>query len=719
MFPQEPGPIQKSLERRFRVFQPLQMGQVSIRFDRVDESVRRLLAPGLEGLSGGQLIESIVDLDRVESLGVELEPLLRRRFFRIEAPAPMVVIPARASDVNLVFSHGLRIASIIGLIGPIRLIGPISPINMHFDELTKYFERLEAASGRLKMYKLLGELFSRAGEDEVAEIAYLLEARLGPPFAAVNIGMGERMVAAAVAAATKKSEAAVSKLYKELGDLGLVAQKLTPKNRRGKLTVSEVYSSLLEIAGTSGRGSAEKKVKRLADLIGSASPLSALYIARFVVGRMRLGVGAPTIIEAVARLQPDAREARAVIERAYNLCPDLGLTLKTLRERGLGGLKKFEAHVGAPVRMMLAERLPNAEAIVKRLGRCAAEAKLDGFRCQVHLRGRKVEIFSRNLERTTDMFPDIAEAVVASVRARSAIIEGEAVAVNEATGEFHPFQVTAQRKRKYKIEEMAREFPLVFVAFDLLYADGKDYINQEYRTRRAALEKLVKQSAPAKAAKPAGRVRLPVRLVDRIVTEDAPELPEFFDKQIERGLEGVVAKRLDSRYEAGARNFNWIKLKRAYRGELSDTIDVAVVGYLRGRGMRARLGIGALLAAVYNKKTDSFETVGKVGSGLSEKNWGRLRELLDEAAAHDKPARVVSRLVPDTWVEPQYVMTVLADEITRSPVHTCARDESGAGLALRFPRVVGFIREDKSPEDATTVAEIKKMYAMQKKRRLR
>jgi DNA ligase 1 len=589
---------------------------------------------------------------------------------------------------------------------------------MHFDELTKYFERLEAASGRLKMYKLLGELFSRAGEDEVAEIAYLLEARLGPPFAAVNIGMGERMVAAAVAAAAKKSEAAVSKLYKELGDLGLVAQRLTPKNTRGKLTVSEVYSSLLEIARTSGRGSAEKKVKRLADLIGSVSPLSALYIARFVMGRMRLGVGAPTIIEAVARLQPDAREARAVIERAYNLCSDLGLTLKTSRERGLGGLKKFKAHVGAPVRMMLAERLSNAEAIVKRLGRCAVEAKLDGFRCQVHLRGRKVEIFSRNLERTTDMFPDIAEAVVASVRARSAIIEGEAVAVNEASGEFHPFQVTAQRKRKYKIEEMAREFPLVFVAFDLLYADGKDYINQEYRTRRAALEKLVKQSAQAKsakAAKPAGRVRL----VERVVTEEASELQEFFDEQIERGLEGIVAKRLDSRYEAGARNFNWIKLKRAYRGELSDTIDVAVVGYLRGRGMRARLGIGALLAAVYNKKTDGFETVGKVGSGLSEKNWVRLRELLDEAAAPEKPARVDSRLTPDVWVEPQYVMTVLADEITRSPVHTCARDESGAGLALRFPRVVGFIREDKSPEDATTVAEIKKMYAMQKKRRLR
>ena len=589
---------------------------------------------------------------------------------------------------------------------------------MRFDELAKYFERLEATSGRLNMYRLLGALFSQAGADEIAEIAYLLEARLGPPFASVNIGMGERMVAAAINVATKEPEGKINKLYKKLGDLGLVARSMAPKNKRGKLTVSEVYSALLEIARTSGKGSVEKKIERLARLLKSAPPLSALYIARFAVGRLRLGVGAPTMIEAVARLEPESKEARAALERAYNLCSDLGLALKTMRERGLKGLRRFKLRVGAPVRMMLAERLSNAEAIVKRLGRCAVEAKLDGFRCQVHLSKRNVEIFSRNLERTTDMFPDISAAVAKSVRARSAIIEGEAVAVDEATGEFHPFQVTAQRKRKHKIDEMAREFPLVFVAFDLLYANGKDYIDQEYLKRRAALEKIVRRPGTARRAKSA-RANERLRLVERVVTDDAFELQKFFDEQIELGLEGIVAKRLDARYEAGARNYNWIKLKRAYRGELSDTIDVAVVGYLRGRGMRARLGIGALLAAVYDKRTDSFKTVGKVGSGLSEKNWVRLRKLLDEAASSDKPARVDSRLVPDVWVEPQYVVTVLADEITRSPIHTCALDKSGAGLALRFPRVVGFVRGDKSPEDANTVDEIKKMYAMQKTRRLR
>jgi len=206
-----------------------------------------------------------------------------------------------------------------------------------------------------------------------------------------------------------------------------------------------------------------------------------------------------------------------------------------------------------------------------------------------------------------------------------------------------------------------------------------------------------------------------IRLVEQLVTGSAQELQRFFDQQVERGLEGIIAKRLDAPYAAGARNFNWIKLKRTYKGELSDTVDVVIVGYLRGRGMRAALKIGALLGAVYDARKDSFQTVAKIGSGLSEENWIKLRRLLDKVKVADKPARLDSRIVPDIWVEPKYVVTVLADEITRSPVHTCAQDKEGVGLALRFPRVVGFIRDDKSPEDATTVKEIVEMCRMQRK----
>lgn len=507
---------------------------------------------------------------------------------------------------------------------------------MRFDDLTTYFEQLEETRGRLKMYDLPGELFSKANAAEIADIAYLLEARLGPAFAGVQIGMGERMVASAIREATRKSQQQINKLYKKRGDLGLVAQALLPKKRESRLTVSKVHSALLEIARTGGAGSIEKKTARLAKLIKSASPQAARYIVRLAVGQLRLGVGAATIVEAVARTQPNSKQAHLIIERAYNLCSDLGLVLTTLRERGLGALKRFKVWVGSPVRVMLAERLPNAEAMIKRLGRSAVESKLDGLRCQVHLSRRKVEIFSRNLERLTEMFPDIVAAVRAQIKARSAIIEGEAIAINEATGEFYPFQVTVQRKRKHKIEEMVREFPLVFIAFDLLYANGKDYTSKQYEARREALEKLIK---------PGERIRP----VERVVTAGVEGLQKFFDEQIERGLEGVIAKRLDSLYEAGARNFNWIKLKRTYGGELSDTVDAVVVGYLKGRGNRARLGIGALLAAVYDAQTDTFKTIGKVGSGLSEQNWIRIRKLVDKTAVPEKAARVDSRMVPDVW----------------------------------------------------------------------
>jgi DNA ligase-1 len=513
--------------------------------------------------------------------------------------------------------------------------------------------------------------------------------------------MGERSVAGSIAIASKKTVRQINRAYTVLGDLGLVAEKLLPA-RASRLTVCQAHKSLTEIALTYGPGSIERRIRLLADLVTKASPRGAGYLIGFVVGHLRLGVGAPTIIEAVARTYPKHKEARALIEEAFNSCSDLGLVLQTLRQKGPRALARFKLRVGNPIRMMMAERLPTAKAIISRLGRCAAEAKLDGFRCQVHLRNGRVAIFSRNLERTTDMFPDLVAAARRQIKVSSAIVEGEAVALNELTGEFHPFQVTVKRKRKHNVEEMARKVPLALVVFDLLYAQGKDYSSERYSIRHAQLRRVIRRD---------GRIRV----VDRLVTGDVKELQRFFDEQVARGLEGIIAKRLDAPYTAGARNFNWIKLKRTYKGELSDTVDVVIVGYLRGRGRRAALKIGALLGAVYNSRNDSFQTIAKIGSGLSEQNWIKLRRLLDKLKVVKKSARVDSRLTPDVWVEPKHVLTVLADEITRSPVHTCAQDKDGMGMALRFPRVVGFIRDDKSPEDATTVKEIRELYRMQRK----
>lgn len=572
---------------------------------------------------------------------------------------------------------------------------------MRFQEFAKYLEALEKISSRIEMYRLLGELFQKSDPEEASRIAYLCEGRLLPAFEGVETGMGERTIAAAIASASRHTDEEVALASRELGDLGLVIETLLPPAKRSKLTVSEVYEALLVVARTSGKGSTEAKRDLLADLLRRATAIEARYIVRFTQGRLRLGIAAPTLIEAVARLEDEPKRARKIIERAFNLCSDLGLVLATWRERGLDALASFKVRVGNPVRPMLAERLPSAEKIIDKIGRCAVEAKLDGFRCQVHLSRGRIEMFSRNLERTTEMFPDIASAVKKEVNAKSVIIDGEALAVNEATGEFHPFQVTVQRKRKHKVTEMAEDFPLVLVAFDLLYANGKDLTGKSYEVRRAELQRLIGAGEG-------------IRLSEAVVTDSAEELQLFFDQEVEQGHEGIVAKRLSSGYEPGARNYNWIKLKRAYRSELSDTVDVVLVGYIRGRGARARLGIGSLLGAVYDARTDTFQTIGKIGSGLSDENWIKLRNLLDEVRVTEQPARVDSRMTPDVWVEPRHVVAVLADELTRSPVHTAGRDEHGRGLALRFPRVVGFVRADKSAEDATTTLEIEEMFAQQR-----
>jgi DNA ligase-1 len=569
---------------------------------------------------------------------------------------------------------------------------------MKFKDLVEYLKRLEATTKRLEMFDILSELFTEASKDDIDKIIYLTQGQLTPPFYGVETGISEKLLIRALSDASNKPTKEVEKLFRETGDLGEAALQLL----KGKetLKVSQVYKELMDIARTGGKGSVETKMNLLASLLRAVSAFEAKYIARFIIGRLRLGVGDPTVLEALALSEGD-RELRAPLERAYNLCSDLGLVAKTLKKDGMKAIEKFHIKVGYPVRMALCERLPSSEDIITKMGRVAIEAKYDGFRCQVHKDGDKIEIFSRNLERTTEMFPEIREAAK-KLKAKSAIFEGEALAYNEATGELFPFQVTMQRKRKHGVAEMAKEYPLRFFAFDLLLLDGKDLTERPYAERRKKLVSLVKGKDVIEPA-------------SMFETDDPEEITKHFEEFVETGLEGVVAKRLDGAYAAGSRNFNWIKLKRSYRGELQDTIDVCVVGYFRGRGARARFGVGALLVAVYDPEEDDFKTISKVGSGFTEEEFLTLKKMLDEISLKKKHARVESVVEADVWVTPRYVVAVTADEITRSPMHTAGRDEKGVGYALRFPRAVEFLRRDKSPEDANTVEEIIKMERQQKK----
>jgi len=574
---------------------------------------------------------------------------------------------------------------------------------MLFSRLATYFGRLEETSSRNSLVEILAELFAEIPPDEIAPTTYLLQGRLAPFYVPIEIGMGVNYVADAIALVHGVDRAAVLERFNRLGDIGLaageLAQGLEAPTGDGP-DVRSVFDGLTAVAEASGAGSIEQKVAALAAILRSLDPIGATYLCRIPVGKLRMGVGDPTILDGYSFAKVGDKSLRKRLERAYNETSDLGLIGRTLWSEGIEAVDELTITVGNPVRPALAERLPNAEAILTKLGPSAIEKKFDGFRCQIHKMGQEVRVYSRNLEDMTGMFPEIAEATLTQVRAETAIFEGEALAYNPLSDEYLPFQQTSRRRRKHNIGETALEIPLRLFAFDVLYVDGVNVSPLAYTERRERLRALV---APGDT----------ILLSEEVIAHEPADLVAVFESAVQGGLEGVVAKKLDSPYQAGARNFNWVKLKRVQAGNLDDTVDCVVIGYIHGRGKRSALGVGALLVAVYDPERDVFPSITKIGTGLTDAEWREVRERCEPFVAAEKPARVESVLKPSVWVAPAVVIEVLADEITRSPIHCAGAADGEHGYALRFPRLVSFRDDDKRPEDATTVGEIVTLYGMQ------
>jgi DNA ligase-1 len=576
---------------------------------------------------------------------------------------------------------------------------------VRLNRLAQTLARLEEGGSRLNAVQLVATLLKAASSRERAPIVYLLQGQLRPPYEGVEVGLGERLLVRGLARAYGSSEAAVGRRFRRRGDLGLVAEELAGTAGPGRLTVRQAYDALLRIARTAGAGSVDSKTSQLVALLRRAGALEARYLVRIAQGRLRLGVGDATVLEAAAAGALGDRNKRALIEGAYNVRSDLGGVVELAFARGRRSFARIAPRVGIPVRPALAQRLPSADAIIRRMGTVQVEPKYDGFRLQLHRDGNRVRLFSRRLEDVSGMFPELTAGARRQLRARRAIVDGEAVVYDPRTGRFLPFQETISRKRKHGITEAAKGKPLRLFAFDLLSADGQNYLPRPQEERYRRLGALVR-----------GTRRDAVVVTEAITTDRPTRLGTYFELMVRRGLEGIVAKRPDAPYRAGARGFDWVKLKAAYQSHLRDTVDLVLLGYLRGRGKRAALGIGSLLAGVYDPDHDRFRTVAKIGSGLSEKDWKALRRRLDGLAVAARPRRVDATIAPDRWVEPRLVVEVLADEITRSPSHTCGKSDGGAGYALRFPRLVSGIRADKGPAEATTEGEILDMYAMQRAR---
>ncbi len=577
---------------------------------------------------------------------------------------------------------------------------------MYFLRVADLFARIEKESSRTIITQLLAELYAPASAEEGRFLAYFCLGTLYPSYYNKTMNIAEKSALRAIALARGISLEEVARAVKECGDSGTYLLN-TPGmvQQYDQLSVLDVQGLLHQIVDVSGEGSQELRERLLAELLKRVSPLESCFIMRSVVGTLRLGFSDMTLLDAFSWMAVGDKSLKDECEHCYNVSADLGRVIWLLKTGGRDAVVAATMVPGIPVRPAAADRLADSDAVFTKLGVCVAQPKLDGFRVQIH---RWIDetglvqhrFFSRNLHDMSAMFPDLV-AALSVVKARSVIMEGEAIVHDAVTGNFVPFQETVKRKRKHGVDEAAADLPLTLYLFDVLLCDGASLLDASHVQRRAVLHAIAPQQGI-------------VRVIEEAYIETADQLALYFEHAMSTGLEGIVVKKIDAVYQPGKRSSNWIKLKRQERGELADTLDCVVLGYYRGAGRRAAFGIGAFLVGVYNPERELFETIAKIGTGLSDDQWQELRLLCDARMVLEKPLQVVcaQALVPDVWVRPEIVCSVRADDITRSPVHAAGRTAQNPGYALRFPRIMGY-RPDKNATDATTIAEVAQLYTIQ------
>lgn len=521
---------------------------------------------------------------------------------------------------------------------------------------------------------------------------------------------------------TEASSESAAKEYKKLGDLGLVAEQILAQEQEQKqkdkkmsaqlvtaksvtqikpvslgsscqLSIIQVYQALVKIAQDGGTGSQERKNLALQDLLSKLNPLSARYVVRIVIGKLRLGFSTMTMLDALSWTVSQDKSWAKKLEEAWQKKADVGLLAEQFLLAENPTTKQtvvdnYQAEIGLPIVPVLCQRLESYQEMVEKLGEIYAEPKYDGLRVQIHFQNGKVKAFTRNLEDATHMFPELQK--VAKKIKQNCILDSEAIGIDPKTGDTLAFQATMTRKRKYNIGDQAKEVPLRFYAFDVLAVNEEILINQPLFKRKQILADLFEDNNI-------------LEKTSFIKTTNAQKLADYHASQLAKGLEGAVMKKADSLYKSGRKGWRWVKIKEeaGVRGKLSDTLDLVVMGYYFGKGKRTSFGIGAFLAGVLDG--EELKTVAKIGTGLSDEQLKEMKTRCNSIEKSAKPSnyKVPKELTPDVWVQSELVVEIAADEITKSPLHS-------AKLALRFPRLIKF-RDDKNWDQATTLKELKQM----------
>lgn len=614
---------------------------------------------------------------------------------------------------------------------------------MKISHLSVYLQKLDKTSSRLEITSILASLFKETQADEIAKVCYLILGSLAPTYKNIVFNIAEQLILQAISKAYNSDLNEVKKRYKEIGDVGETVYGFSIRisdsqsvangyRQKISLSVLDVYDRLFEIANEQGDESVDRKITKTSDLLKSIDPLSAKYISRIILGKLRLGFSDKTIIDAFSWMETNSKSKSKSIEEAYNVLPDVGLLAEKIKKSGIDmAVMNITPIVGIPVMPALAQRLKSPKEMIEKMKEVGIEPKFDGLRIQIHykknpfyaeaskgkqncnskikdlkiketnlpsneLTKHTVFAFTRNMNETSWMFPELKN-IGDYLSANEVILDSEAIGIDEKRKTLLNFQLTMTRRRKYEIEEISKKVGIKFYVFDILSKDGKSLIRENYIKRKKILSMTVKNGGP-------------LECVNGIITDNPLVIEQEMKKKLGSGLEGILVKRTDGGYVSGRTGWHWVKMKQeeGEKSKLADTIDCVVMGYYKGKGKRAGFGIGGFLVGILDKEKDKdkvrIQTLTKIGTGLTDEQFRDMKKRLEKLKCSQKPEgyREVNKLhTPDVWVEPELVVEIAADEITKSPSHS-------SGYALRFPRLVR-IRDDKSMNQATSIEEIEEM----------
>lgn len=549
-----------------------------------------------------------------------------------------------------------------------------------YKDLAELCEEIESTTKRLVIIELIAQFLNKIFPEEVAPSIRMIVGKTFPEWSPQTLDLSWRTTIKVIKNITKASDQQMLQAFSEKGDLGDMAQLLMLKKDLSKqttllskpLTILEVYNSYQSISEIKGGGSKKKKENILLSLLSRASPLETKYIIKNLIGEMRHGASSGLMEEAIAKATGVPLET---VKRAHMLIGDLGEVAEKAFLNGSQSLKEVRPIPFRPIRPMLAQSVENvAEALKEHGGETSLEYKLDGARLQIHILNGEIRIFSRKLTEVTMSLPEIVEKISNNIQCENAIIEGEVIAISNDARPL-PFQNLMRRFRRIKrIKEMVNEIPVKLYLFDIIYLDGNLLIDQPYRERRKILSNI------------SGKIEL----VPQLVTGDQNKAQEFFKDARGKGHEGLIAKKIESKYTPGRRGKKWLKIKE------TETLDLVIVGADWGYGRRVKWLSDYYLAA-RNGESGELQTIGKTFKGLTDEEFEDITKKLEKIKTFED-GRTVK-------VKPEIVVETIFDEIQKSPKYE-------SGYALRFARIKR-IRDDKDMENIDTLKKVKQLYENQ------